>query len=143
MKVPLEGGGSQKVSDLHVVGWYDISPDGTTATFAVIDHAAGHQERIALVDTATGATRSMIEFQRPRSTSMIQFSRDGKSLVYVVRESGVDNLWQQPLDGRSGKMLTAFKTEHIGHYHWSPDGSKLGLIRGHTDSDVVLMRNQQ
>jgi serine/threonine protein kinase len=143
MKAPLEGGNGQQVSDLQVAGWFGISPDGTTAAFAVIDHAAGHEERVVLVDTSTGAIRKTLEFERPRATSMIQFSRDGKSLVYVVREKGVDNLWQQPLDGSKGKMLTAFKAEHIWDYHWSPDGSKLALVRGHTDSDVVLMRNQQ
>jgi Tol biopolymer transport system component len=85
----------------------------------------------------------MIGFQRPRSTSLIHFSRDGKSLVYTVRESGVDNLWQQPLDGSAGKFLTSFKAEHIWDFHWSPDGSKLGMVRGHTDSDVVLIRDMQ
>ncbi len=141
MRVPLDGGASQKVSDLQMAGWFDISPDGTTAVFAIIDHAAGHQERIALVDTATGETRKMIPFERPRTSSMIRFSRDGSSLIYVVRENGADNLWRQNLDGTPGKMLTAFKAEHIWDYHWSPDGSRLGLVRGHTDSDVVLMRN--
>jgi Tol biopolymer transport system component len=73
----------------------------------------------------------------------IHFSRDGKSVVYPVRQNGVDNLWQQPLDGSAGKQLTSFKAEHIWDYHWSPDGSKLALVRGHTDSDVVLMRDMQ
>ena len=143
MKVPLDGGATQKVSDLRVAGWFSISPDAATAAFAVIDHAAGHVERIALVDANTGETRKLIPFERARATSMIQFSRDGKSLIYVVRDKGVDNLWQQPLEGGAGKMLTSFKAEHIWDYHWSPDGSRLALVRGHTDSDVVLMRNQQ
>ena len=38
-------------------------------------------------------------------------------------------------------MLTSFKTEHIWDYHWSGDGNRLGLVRGHTDSDVVLIRD--
>ena len=143
MKVPLEGGASQKVSDLPVAGWFGISADGTTAVFAMVDHAAGHIERIALVDTGTGQTRKLIPFERTRSTSMIQFSRDGKSLIYAVREKGVDNLWQQRLDGSPGKMLTAFKGEHIWDYHWSADGNRLALVQGHTDSDVVLMRNHE
>ena len=143
MKVPLDGGAGQKVSDLPMAGWFAISPDEATAAFAVIDHAAGHIERIALVDTNTGQTRKLIPFEHARATGMIQFSRDAKSLIYVVREKGVDNLWQQPLDGGAGKMLTSFKAEHIWDYHWSADGSRLALVRGHSDSDVVLMRNQQ
>ena len=72
--------------------------------------------------------------------ALIHFSRDGKGVVYPVRENGIDNLWQQPLDGSSGKQLTSFKSEHILDFHWSFDGSKLAMVRGHNDSDVVLMR---
>jgi Tol biopolymer transport system component len=84
-----------------------------------------------------------MDFQRPRVTNLIRFARDGKSLVYTIRENGADNLWQQPLDGSPGKQLTSFKAEHIWDFHWSPDGSKLAMVRGHTDSDVVLIRSQQ
>ncbi len=93
--------------------------------------------------TDAGAVPKLVPFQRPRATGFIRFSRDGKSLIYTTRENGVDNLLQQPLDGSAGKALTAFKAEHIWDFHWSPDGSKLAMVRGHTDSDVVLMRNIQ
>ena len=61
----------------------------------------------------------------------------------LVRENGIDDLWQQPLDGSPGKHLTSFKAEHIWDYHWYPDGSRLAIVRGDTDSNVVLMRNMQ
>jgi hypothetical protein len=54
----------------------------------------------------------------------------------------VDNIWRQQLDGSAGKWETAFKSEHISHFLWSPDGKRLAMARGHTDSDVVLMRDQ-
>ncbi len=50
---------------------------------------------------------------------------------------------RNPLDGSPGKQITDFKSEHINDFHWSFDGSKLGVIRGHTDSDVVLIRDMQ
>jgi len=143
MQVPIDGGAVRKVSGTPAAGFFDVSPDGRTVAFATIDHAAGHAEKIALVATDTGATVKQLEFQRPRVTNMIRFSRDGKALIYTIRENGIDNLWQQPLDGAPGKHLTAFKAEHIWDFHWSPDGSQLAVVRGHTDSDVVLMRSQQ
>ncbi len=143
MQVPIDGGASRKVSDLAInAGFFDISPDGRTLAFATIDHAGGHEEKLTLVATDTGQVQKQIEFQRPRR-GMVRFARDGKSVVYPVRENNVDNLWQQPLDGSPGKQLTSFKGEHIWDYHWSPDGSKLAIVRGHTDSDVVLMRDVQ
>jgi len=143
MQVPIDGGPSRKLSDLSTSGFFGVSPDGHTLAFATVDHAAGHLEKIALVPTDQAASPRLVEFQRPRASTLIQFSRDGKALIYTTREKGVDNLWQQPLDGSPGTALTSFKSEHIWDFHWSPDGSKLAMVRGHTDSDVVLMRDMQ
>ncbi|HSS96613.1 MAG TPA: hypothetical protein VLK33_06280, partial [Terriglobales bacterium] len=74
----------------------------------------------------------------------IRFSRDGKGIVYPVSDHGVENLWLQSMDGSKGRQLTNFTGEQIGNgYHWSPDGSKLAVIRGHLDSDVILIRDMQ
>jgi serine/threonine protein kinase len=143
MQVPIDGGPARKLSDLSTAGFFGVSPDGHTVAFATVDHAAGHLEKIALVPTDQAASPRLVEFQRPRASTLIQFSRDGKALIYTTRENGADNLWQQPLDGSPGKALTSFKSEHIWDFHWSPDGSRLAMVRGHTDSDVVLMRDMQ
>lgn len=143
MKVGIDGGSPQSVANARAEGFFDISPDGASAVFVTIDHAAGHQQRITLVATDTGETRKMLELQRPIMTNIIRFSRDGKSVVYTVRDHGVDNLWEQPLDGSPGKQITAFTSERIWDYHWSEDGSQMAVSRGHTDSDVVLIRDQQ
>jgi hypothetical protein len=47
------------------------------------------------------------------------------------------------LDGSPGKQITNFKSERIMDIHWSFDGSKLGLVRGHTDSEVVLLEENK
>jgi eukaryotic-like serine/threonine-protein kinase len=143
MKVGIDGGSPQIVGNARAEGFFDISPDGATAVFVTVDHTAGHQQRIMLVATDTGETRRMLELQRPIMTNIIRFSRDGKSVIYTVRDHGVDNLWAQPLDGSAGKQITSFTSERIWDYHWSEDGSQLSVSRGHTDSDVVLIRDQQ
>lgn len=142
MQVPIDGGTPRKVTDLNLSGFFDISPDGRALALATVDHTAGHEERLALVSVDSGQLMKKIEFQRPRA-GLVHFSRDGKSIIYPIRENNADNLWQQPLDGSPGHQLTSFKSEHIWDYHWSPDGSKLGIVRGHTDSDVVLIRSEQ
>ena len=143
MKVGIDGGSPQIVANKRAEGFFDISPDGATAVFVTVDHTAGHRQRIMLVATDTGQTRQMLELQRPIITNIIRFSRDGKSVIYTVRDHGVDNLWAQPLDGSAGKQITSFTSERIWDYHWSEDGSQLAVSRGHTDSDVVLIRDQQ
>jgi serine/threonine protein kinase/Tol biopolymer transport system component len=152
-KVPIDGGSPQRLGELTAQGWIDVSPDSSTLVFATVDHANGHQVKIAFIDSTSGATRGLLTPDRSPATNMVRFARDGKSLIYVVRENGIDNLWQQPVDltggqlaaGKesAGRQLTTFKSEHINDFRWSMDGSKLALVRGHTESDIVLLRNQQ
>jgi hypothetical protein len=63
-----------------------------------------------------------------------------QTVIYTVRDKGVDNLWAQPLGGWSGKQRTTFTSERIWNFHWSEDGSQ--LVRGYNESDVVLIRDQ-
>jgi serine/threonine protein kinase/Tol biopolymer transport system component len=142
MRVPIDGGSAQKVADLPFGETFDISPDGSTIAFATVDHAAGHEGKLALVATDTGKVRQSIKFERGPG-GVIRFSRDGKAMVYTIHENGVENLWRQPLDGSPGKQITSFASERILDFHWSFDGSKLAMVRGHDDSDVVLIHNRQ
>jgi Tol biopolymer transport system component len=112
------------------------------ALFATVSHAEGHKERTVEVAVDTGQVRREITMQKPWMGT-IHYSADGKALEYVARENGVDNLWRQPLDGSAGKWETTFQSEHISQFQWSPDGKWLALVRGHTDSDVVLIRDSK
>jgi hypothetical protein len=57
----------------------------------------------------------------------------------VIRDKGVDNIFVQPLDGSPGHQVTKFPSDHILHFHWSPDGKTLAVARQHETSDVVLL----
>ncbi len=80
-----------------------------------------------------------MDLQHPR-LGIPRFTHDGKAVVYPFRDQEAENQWWQPLDGSAGKQITNFKSERIMETHWSFDGSKLGMVRGHTDSDVVLLQ---
>jgi len=140
MRVPIDGGEPQAVSNIPVVdSQFDVSPDGNLVAFETLIHAPEHKIKLVIVSTTSGQTQQL-DFQRA-PFGLIRFSRDGKGVVYVVRDNGVDNLWLQPLDGSSGKQITDFTSERIYDFHWSFDGKQLALVRGHTDSDVVLIRD--
>ncbi len=139
-RVPIEGGPSQIVSNLPMSEvQFDISPDGKWAAFGTIDHESGHKVRLVLVETSSGKAKLMDFNSFP--FGLLRFSPDGKAVIYPARENGVDNLWQQPLDGSKGRRITDFTSEHIYDFHWSFDGKQLAIVRGHTDSDVVLIRD--
>jgi serine/threonine protein kinase len=141
-KVPIDGGASQVISELPSNGLFDISPDGTLAAFPTLEHSGEHKEMLAVLETDGGKPAKIMEFERPRF-GLLHFARDGKGVIYPVRDHGVDNLWFQPLDGSKGKQLTDFTSEHIFDFHWSFDGKQLALVRGHTDADVVLIRDSK
>jgi eukaryotic-like serine/threonine-protein kinase len=145
--VPLEGGTAKRIAEQPVFSRFDVSPDGKFAVFATL-RPNELKEKLALVAIDSGQIPKFLDPERPRARSSafgdpIRFARDGKAVVYAVRNNGIDNLWLQPLDGSPGKQITDFSSEQILDFHWSFDGSKLALIRGHTDSDVVLIRDSQ
>jgi serine/threonine protein kinase len=141
-RVPLDGGLPQSISKLPIDdSQFDISPDGKLAAFGTLEHSGEHKEKLAVIDIASGQAR-MLDFDRIR-LGLLRFSPDGKAVVYPARENGVDNLWSQPLDGSKGKQLTDFTSEKIYDFHWSVDGKQLAIVRGHTDADVVLIRDQK
>jgi eukaryotic-like serine/threonine-protein kinase len=141
-KVPIDGGAPQFISDLPASGSHDLSPDGKIVVFPTLQHSGEHKEMLAVVETEGGKAPKLLEFERPRF-GLLHFSQDGKGVVYPARENGIDNLWLQPLDGSKGKQITDFTSERIYDFHWSFDGKQLALVRGHTDSDVVLIRDAE
>jgi serine/threonine protein kinase len=150
-RVPLDGSGKpEPIPGSSVEGAFlagrgiGISPDGKTVAYVVALNRAGStsMDKIALLDVATLRSPRMLD-ANPRISKGVQFTPDGKSVAYPVKENGADNVWVQPIDGTLGHQITHFNSEQILSFHWSPDGKKLGILRGHTDSDVVLLQESK
>jgi serine/threonine protein kinase len=152
-RVPLDGSGKpEPIPGSNVAGGFltgrgmGISPDGKTLVYGVEmanpDHAATGAHKIALLDVATLTSPHFLE-PNPRISKGAQFTADGKAVAYPITENGVDNVWIQPLDGTAGHQITHFNSDQIYVFHWSPDGKNLAILRGHTDSDVVLLQESK
>jgi serine/threonine protein kinase len=151
-RVPLDGSGkAEPIPGSSVAGGFltgrgmGISPDGKTLTYGVEiinpDGVTG-TNKIALLDLATLSSPRFLQ-ANPRISKGVQFTPDGKAVAYPIAENGVDNVWIQPIDGTPGRQITHFSSEQIYAFHWSPDGKNLGILRGHTDSDVVLLQESK
>jgi Tol biopolymer transport system component len=137
-RVPIDGGNAETVIEEPSAG-YVLSPDGkfiAALDVRELDH------KLALNVFSTADKKTTYHDIDANASDPISFSPDGKSLVYRVREKGIDNLWSQPLDGSMYKQLTHFTTERIVRFAFSPDGSRIGIERGHLESDAVLLRDQ-
>ncbi|HXW88916.1 MAG TPA: hypothetical protein VEK33_00075, partial [Terriglobales bacterium] len=151
-RVPLDGSGKpEPIPGSIVAGGFltgrgiGISPDGKTLVYGIEIVNPGYvtgTDKIALLDVATLSSPRFLE-ANPRISKGVQFTADGKVVAYPVAENGVDNVWLQPIDGGPGREITHFNSEQIFSFHWSPDGKNLGILRGHTDSDVVLLQESK
>jgi serine/threonine protein kinase len=136
-RVSIDGGVPKTIVN-DAVGQFDLSPDGKwVASIEVAEE--DHKMKIRLDPTEGGKPTYADADSRMISPPL--FSPDNKSIVYVVREKGVDNLWTQGLDGRNRKQLTTFDKDLIFRYAYSQDGKEIAIERGNIESDAFLFRD--
>jgi eukaryotic-like serine/threonine-protein kinase len=138
-RVPVDGGPAETVVK-YSVGAYTLSPDGqeiASVEVRELDHKL--MLRIDNVETRKMYYSDLDQRALPDALS---FAPDGKGVIYVVREKGVDNLWLQPLDGKPHRQLTHFKDQRIVRFMVSPDGAQIAIERGQVESDAVLIHDE-
>jgi Tol biopolymer transport system component len=137
-RLPVEGGASETIINSAIGAW-SISPDGKTIVYLEVREL---EHKLVLDLYSIDGKKVTYQDVDPRALpGPLAFTPDGKAIVYVVREKGVDNLWQQPLDGAPYRQLTHFSSERIWQFRFSQDGSKIAMERGHSESDAVLLRD--
>ena len=141
-KISIDGGEAVKLSPELAASGLDFSRDGKWIAFAQFLRSTGRVEKLTLISTESSKVEKSMDFQQPRNGA-VQFAPDGKAVVYSFASKGVENLWRQPVDGSPGKQITNFDSEFIVQFRYSFDGSKLALTRGHTDSDVVMIKEAE
>ena len=149
-RVTLDGSGkSEAVSRTNVPKTFlfgtrpAISPDGKTLANVVVtalNPESMRAEDLFVLTSLDSEAEPRIIKADFRITFAGWFTPDGKALAYAIRENGVDNVWLEPLDGSPGKKITNFNADQITDMQWSPDGKTLGILRTHSDSDVVLLQ---
>ncbi len=136
-RIPIDGGSPEMVINAPV-GFFALSPDGKTVLKDEV-RDSDHRLMLALY-SIEDKKKSYIEYDQ-RAIPEFKFMPDGKSVAYVVREKGVDNLWARPVDGSPSRQLTHFTSESIFAFRYAPDGTKIAIERGHVESDAVLLRD--
>jgi TolB protein len=138
-RVSINGGNAETVSTVEVLPGIDVSREGRLLAFW------DGGESFGVINTEGGKVSKKFPWD-PRMGSASGFSTyphftpDGKALAYTLHVNGVDNIWAQPIDGSPTYPITSFKSDEISDFHWSPSGDRLGIVRGRTDSNVVLIR---
>jgi eukaryotic-like serine/threonine-protein kinase len=146
LRVHIDGGTPEEVpgtNGLFNSPGLGLSPDGKLLVFFRSSKDPKTMVgKLVLVALDAGA-KPQVKFldPDPRYANYPHFTPDGKALVYIIHEKGADNMWLQPLDGAPGRQITNFQGDVIQYYSFSLDGKTLGVMRTHTESDVVLLHD--
>ena len=142
------------VQGMYALGGEAISPDGKRLIFdadvSLPESPQAALSKLALVTLDSVSPSPPLLLQPdPRIatevtgfTNPMNFTPDGKSMAYVVRDQGVDNIFVQSLDGSSGHQITNFTSQRIAEFRWSPDGKTLAVLHTHDTSDVVVLQEK-
>ena len=150
---PSGGGKSRRLTSIHgQIDWPRWSPDGRTIGALVItglDRPAGaveaaapdagevresfYEQRLALIDVATGAMR----FVSPEDEYVYEFdwSPDGRQLVCSLAPGSGDNNWWiarlAVVSANGGSLRELYRPPtQVAVPRWSPDGQTIAFIQG-------------
>ncbi|HEV3510279.1 MAG TPA: protein kinase [Candidatus Sulfotelmatobacter sp.] len=142
MKVSIDGGTPVELAEGEVFG-PEISPDGRlVAYYKVLREKTGRRFKFVIQSIEGGAP--VKEIDAPLRLSLLQWTPDGKGLVYVDFTSNKSQLYMQPITGGTPVPLLHFDSEpmRIAAFAWSHDGKKIAITRAvEFNTDVVMFSN--
>ena len=131
--VPIDGGNPVRLIDSEAANPV-FSPDGK-----LIACSYGNN-KVAIIPSEGGEPVKIFDIPTPFIIEpRVQWSSEGRALIFVDTEAGVSNLWGQSLDGGPRKQITDFNSDEIFSFAVSQDGKQLGIARGSEIGDVVLI----
>jgi len=136
-RISIDGGTPEAILNTGT-GLFDLSPDGK---FLLTMEVREFDHRLMLREDSTETKATQYRDIDQRAQEGAKYLPDGKSVAYIVREKGIDNLWKQPLDGSLHKQMTHYKDDRIEAFGYSRDGVKLAVERIHVESDAILFRD--
>jgi DNA-binding winged helix-turn-helix (wHTH) protein/Tol biopolymer transport system component len=129
-------GSTVKLTESDSTDW-DISNDGRSIFYFLLDEKT-KKYLTHVRNLETGETTRTLDIQ----AWQIEWSHDGKGLVYLKYSKDNSEMIFQPLDGSPPKPLFSLRGEKIRRFNFSQDGAKLAANRGKAVLDAVLIRSE-
>jgi serine/threonine protein kinase/Tol biopolymer transport system component len=139
-RVPIEGGTPVQLSDpeknAHMAA---VSPDNQfLASRYFVDAAT---EKIVILPLQGGQAVRLTGIPI-RDWQRVQWLHEGHALAFIDTVNGISNVSSYDLNSNSTKQVTAFNSDRIFAYAWSPDYKQLACVRGTEVRDVMVIRTQ-
>lgn len=133
MKVPMNGGEPVKLAERYRMPVF--SPD--SQFIAARYNLDSNTEGVAIFAAQGG--EPVKHFDIPlREWQRVQWLND-RELSYIKDLDGYSSIWSYNLDTGERKQLTAFDSDRIYAYAWSPDYKQIACQRGTTISNVTMI----
>jgi Tol biopolymer transport system component len=132
-RVPIDGGEATQLTDF-VAGMPSVSPDGKT--IACIGRNESKRE-LLILPFEGGQQIEKLEFFG--WMSRIQWTNDGKTVIYAGERNGRSAIIRQSLNGDLIEDSLSLDTDELFDFGYSVDGRSLAITRGGWLSDIVLI----
>ncbi len=71
------------------------------------------------------------------SHSVLDWNHDGTEIYFARHTKTLSNIWIYSIENRNSRKLTDFKENRIKFLDVSPDGNKIAISRGRSNSDII------
>jgi len=96
---------------------------------------------LRILPFAGGPPLKTFELAAPTfSGNRIQWTHDGKAVIYGTEQGGGTAVFRQPLSGGEPAVVMKFEDE-LADFSYSHDGQTLAVARGGWQHDIVLIRD--
>jgi Tol biopolymer transport system component len=141
-KIPVDGGSP---TGLFEKPSYrpTVSPDGRWVAVFYSDSpnpSSDLYRKIAVFPFEGGEPVKVFEFSgNPTTRDMLQWTQDGRAVLYNQMNDNVSNIWKQPVDGGPPQKITDFKESLINDFAYSRDGRLLICTRSTVIREAVMI----
>src|SRR5262249_39070910 len=121
-----------------------LSPDGKLVAYWQKEDRSDAPWRIAISTIQDGKLVTQVDVAQSaaNANSVIQWTPDSGSVLYIDYRNRVTNLLEQPITGGQTRTLTNFTREQFYSFDLSRDG-RLVLSRGVRTNDAVLISESE
>jgi serine/threonine protein kinase/Tol biopolymer transport system component len=140
-KVSIDGSTPVQITD-HIATTGVVSLDGRSIAYIYPESPDpfAPPNRLAVIPFEGGANINAFEIPFSGTVSaVINWSRDGKSILYTATSNNVTNIWSQSVAGGPPKQITDFKDMLMTGFAWSHDGKQLVCTLGTLVRDAILV----
>jgi Tol biopolymer transport system component len=134
-KVAIDGGDPVRLTNYFASG-PTVSPDGK-----MIAYVTGTESKRQISILSYPGGQPLRTFDSGGWSSRLQWTPDGKALIYAVRRDGVTSLIKQAFASGAPQEIASLGTDELFDFSYSSNGQFLTATRGGFHHDVLLIKD--